>query len=118
FPSPVGPPLSPLGRVAVLRLRECSFRLRHVLRDLCRQFSRARERDLVTQSLHESDLNLFAVDVSGEVEKISLEHTLAGAERRPDSERRRRLETSLPHLGPHRVDPVAWPEPLLRQGEA
>src|ERR671937_2292145 len=89
----------------------------HVSRDLRRELGRAREGDLVSEPLHEGGLDLFAVDLAAKVQKKGLEHPLATAEGRADPERGRRLETSLSHLGPHRVDAVAWEEALAREGE-
>src|SRR5207237_8250491 len=77
----------------------------------------AREGDLVAQTLHEGHFDLLAVELAGEVEKVRLEYALAATERRSDAERRGRFEASLPHLGPHRVDPVAREATLLRQRE-
>src|SRR5881628_2078907 len=68
------------------QLSECSSRFLHVTRDLCGELGRAREGDLVAQSLHERDLDLLAVQLPGVVEKISLEYPLSTTESRADTE--------------------------------
>src|SRR5438552_10192384 len=87
-------------------------RVLHIARDLRRELGRARERDLVAKALHERHLDLLAVQVATKVKQVRLEHALASAERRTNPERCRRLEPTLPHLRPHRVDAVAPQQPL------